>query len=129
GREARDDAHAPVRLLRRLPLSPSRLHDESGRVARRAARRSTAARQLRLLGIDRGRRPLRSPACVARRGVRLMRYDLQVHTDASPCSATPPKKVAAAAADAGLDGIVVTDHDTLANVDRVREHAPARLDV
>ncbi len=58
-----------------------------------------------------------------------MRYDLQVHTDASPCSATPPKKVAAAAADAGLDGIVVTDHDTLANVERVREHAPGRLDV
>lgn len=58
-----------------------------------------------------------------------MRYDLQVHTDASPCSATPPKKVAAAAAKAGLDGIVVTDHDTLENVARVREHAPPELDV
>jgi predicted metal-dependent phosphoesterase TrpH len=58
-----------------------------------------------------------------------MRYDLQVHTDASPCSATPPKKVAAAAADAGLDGIVVTDHDTLENVERVREHASDRLAV
>jgi predicted metal-dependent phosphoesterase TrpH len=58
-----------------------------------------------------------------------MQYDLQVHTDASPCSATPPKKVAAAAAEAGLDGIVVTDHDTLENVGRVREHAPSSLDV
>jgi hypothetical protein len=58
-----------------------------------------------------------------------MRYDLQVHTDASPCSATSPRKVAAAASKAGLDGIVVTDHDTLGNVARVREHAPEGLDV
>jgi predicted metal-dependent phosphoesterase TrpH len=58
-----------------------------------------------------------------------MRYDLQVHTDASPCSATSPEQVAAAAADAGLDGIVVTDHDTLENVARVREHAPNRIAV
>jgi predicted metal-dependent phosphoesterase TrpH len=58
-----------------------------------------------------------------------MRYDLQVHTDASPCSATAPEAVAAAAADAWLDGIVVTDHDTLANVARVREHAPDRVEV
>lgn len=59
----------------------------------------------------------------------MKRYDLQVHTDASPCSATPPEEVAAAAADAGLDGIVVTDHDTLANVDRVRAAAPEGLNV
>jgi predicted metal-dependent phosphoesterase TrpH len=58
-----------------------------------------------------------------------MRYDLQVHTDASPCSATPPEKVTDAAERANLDGIVVTDHDTLANVDCVRECAPDGLDV
>ena len=58
-----------------------------------------------------------------------MRYDLQVHTDASPCSATPPEDVAKAATRANLDGIVVTDHDTLANVARVRECAPEGLDV
>jgi predicted metal-dependent phosphoesterase TrpH len=58
-----------------------------------------------------------------------MRYDLHVHTDASPCSATSPERVAAAATNAGLDGIVVTDHDTLENVARVREHAPDRVDV
>ena len=58
-----------------------------------------------------------------------MNYDLQVHTDASPCSATPPEDVAEAAANAGLDGIVVTDHDTLANVDAVRAAAPNALDV
>ncbi|WP_265108768.1 PHP domain-containing protein [Halosolutus halophilus] len=57
------------------------------------------------------------------------RYDLQVHTDASPCSSASPDRVAAAAADAGLDGIAVTDHDTLANVDAVRDAAPDDLDV
>lgn len=57
------------------------------------------------------------------------RYDLQVHTDASPCSSTPPERVAAAAVDAGLDGIAVTDHDTLANVDAVREASPSDLEV
>ncbi|WP_339106051.1 PHP domain-containing protein [Haloterrigena salinisoli] len=57
------------------------------------------------------------------------RYDLQVHTNASPCSSTPPERVAEAAADAGLDGIAVTDHDTLANVDAVRDAAPADLEV
>ncbi len=58
-----------------------------------------------------------------------MRYDLQVHTNVSPCSATPPEKVVEAAEHANLDGIVVTDHDTLANVERVRECASSRLDV
>jgi hypothetical protein len=56
-------------------------------------------------------------------------YDLQVHTDASPCSSTPAKRVVAAATAAGLDGIVVTDHDTVANVAAVREFAPATVDV
>ena len=57
------------------------------------------------------------------------RYDLQVHTDASPCSATSPAAVARAAGEANLDGIVVTDHDTLENVARVRSCAPDDLDV
>ncbi|QLK27611.1 PHP domain-containing protein [Natrinema zhouii] len=57
------------------------------------------------------------------------RYDLQVHTNASPCSSTPPERVAEAAVDAGLDGIAVTDHDTLANVDAVRDAAPDDLEV
>jgi predicted metal-dependent phosphoesterase TrpH len=58
-----------------------------------------------------------------------MRYDLHVHTNASPCSATPPENVARAAAQANLDGIVVTDHDTLVNTERVRECAPDGLAV
>ncbi|NKE37885.1 PHP domain-containing protein [Natronococcus sp. JC468] len=57
------------------------------------------------------------------------RYDLQVHTNASPCSSTSPERVATAAVDAELDGIAVTDHDTVANVEVVRETAPDTLDV
>ncbi|ELY61018.1 PHP domain-containing protein [Natronococcus jeotgali] len=62
-------------------------------------------------------------------GAATRRYDLQVHTDASPCSRAPPERVAAAAVDAGLDGIAVTDHDTLANVEAVRNAAPDDLEV
>lgn len=57
------------------------------------------------------------------------RYDLQVHTDASPCSATPPSRVVEAAVAAGLDGIVITDHDTTVNVEAAQSHAPAAFDV
>ncbi|WP_254536200.1 PHP domain-containing protein [Halomarina litorea] len=56
-------------------------------------------------------------------------YDLQTHTDASPCSRTPPDRVARAAVDAGLDGIAVTDHDTTENVAAVRAAAPPGLEV
>ncbi|MFC4987387.1 PHP domain-containing protein [Saliphagus infecundisoli] len=59
----------------------------------------------------------------------IRRFDLQVHTNASPCSSTPPERVVAAAVDAGLDGIAITDHDTVANVKAVREAAPDALDV
>jgi hypothetical protein len=57
------------------------------------------------------------------------RYDLQVHTDASPCARSSPEAVVAAAVEAGLDGVAVTDHDTVANVAAVREHAPSDLAV
>lgn len=57
------------------------------------------------------------------------RYDLHVHTDASPCSSTSPRAVARGAVDAGLDGIVVTDHDTMENVAAVRAVAPESLTV
>lgn len=59
----------------------------------------------------------------------IRRFDLQVHTNASPCSSTSPERVAAAAVDAGLDGIAITDHDTVANVEAVREAAPDALNV
>jgi hypothetical protein len=66
---------------------------------------------------------MRNPKSMTRR------YDLQVHTDASPCSSTPPRAVVAAATDAGLDGIAVTDHDTVRNVAAVRDRAPPTLEV
>lgn len=57
------------------------------------------------------------------------RYDLQVHTDASPCSRSTPGDVVDAAIAAGLDGIVVTDHDTMTNVRAVQKAAPPELTV
>lgn len=58
-----------------------------------------------------------------------MRVDLQVHTDASPCSRASPADIASAAVSAGLDGLAVTDHDTLAGVAGVRAAAPDALTV
>ncbi len=49
--------------------------------------------------------------------------DTHVHTDASYDSSASVEDVVAAAVDTGLDGIVVTDHDTTANVDAAREAA------
>lgn len=56
-------------------------------------------------------------------------YDLQVHTDASPCSAMTPERLVDAALEAGLDGVAVTDHDTAEGARRVEEAAPPSLDV
>lgn len=56
----------------------------------------------------------------------IRRYDLQVHTDASPCSAASPAQVAIAAVEAGLDGVAITNHDTTDGVSEVR-HAVAGL--
>lgn len=57
------------------------------------------------------------------------RYDLQVHTDASPCSRAAPSDVVEAALAADLDGIAITNHDTLDGVAQVRSHAPPELTV
>ncbi|PSP73981.1 histidinol-phosphatase [Halobacteriales archaeon QS_3_64_16] len=51
------------------------------------------------------------------------RYDLQVHTDASPCSAATPAQVARAASEANLDGIAITNHDTTEGIREVRRAA------
>ena len=59
----------------------------------------------------------------------MKRYDLHVHTDASPCSRASPEDVVDAAIAAGLDGIAVTDHDTTENVARVEALAPSDLHV
>lgn len=50
----------------------------------------------------------------------IRRYDLQVHTDASPCSAATPAQIAHAASEANLDGIAITNHDTTEGVREVR---------
>ncbi|UIP00990.1 PHP domain-containing protein [Halobaculum sp. CBA1158] len=59
----------------------------------------------------------------------MKQYDLQVHTDASPCSRASPADVVDAAIDAGLEGIAITNHDTLAGYDEVADLAPADLNV
>ncbi|MFC4440085.1 MULTISPECIES: PHP domain-containing protein [Natrialbaceae] len=59
----------------------------------------------------------------------MKRYDLQVHTDASPCSRAAPRDVVSAALDAGLDGIAITNHDTLDGYDEVNSLASERLTV
>ena len=59
----------------------------------------------------------------------MRRYDLQVHTDASPCSRAAPTEVVDAAVSADLDGIAITNHDTLEGYEAVRSHAPEELTV
>lgn len=59
----------------------------------------------------------------------MKQYDLQVHTDASPCSRAAPADVVDAAVDAELDGIAITNHDTLAGYDEVANLAPNGLTV
>lgn len=59
----------------------------------------------------------------------MKRYDLQVHTCASPCSNMTPEEVVEATSRADLDGIAITDHDTVENIDRVSELAPPDLNV
>ena len=56
-------------------------------------------------------------------------YDLQVHTDSSPCSRAAPADIVEAALEAGLDGLAITNHDTLAGYDEVDELAPPELTV
>lgn len=57
------------------------------------------------------------------------RYDLQVHTDASPCSLAAPEIVVETAVSAGFDGIAITDHDTTEGVEAARAAAPEGFDV
>lgn len=59
----------------------------------------------------------------------MRRYDLQVHTDASPCSRAAPRDVVEAARERGLDGIAITNHDTLEGYAAVDELAPDELTV
>lgn len=57
------------------------------------------------------------------------RFDLHVHTEASPCSQATPSDIVDAARGADLDGVAITDHDTMVGVARVREAAPSSITV
>ena len=59
----------------------------------------------------------------------MTRYDLHMHTNASPCSRAQPEAIVNAAVGAGMDGIAITDHDTLENYPAVRDAAPPELQV
>lgn len=50
-----------------------------------------------------------------------MRFDLHVHTDISPCSRLPLEDILAHARSMGLDGVCLTDHDTMEATARVTE--------
>jgi predicted metal-dependent phosphoesterase TrpH len=57
------------------------------------------------------------------------RFDLQVHTDASPCSGASPADIVDGAVRAGLNGIAITNHDTVKGYAAVNDLAPAELTV
>ena len=59
----------------------------------------------------------------------MRRYDLQVHTDASPCSRAKPSEIVDAAIKNNLNGIAITNHDTLDGYEQVRTLAPNELTV
>lgn len=50
-----------------------------------------------------------------------MRFDLHVHTDISPCSNLALETILTRAQGLGLDGICLTDHDTMDVLSSVRE--------
>lgn len=58
-----------------------------------------------------------------------MKVDLHIHTDASQCSTASPASIVEAALSVGLDGIAITDHDTMVNVEAVEDLAPPALEV
>lgn len=67
-----------------------------------------------------------SKAVAQRDGLRFKKLDLHTHTPASKCfkdSNVTPKQIVEAAVNAGLDGIAITDHNSGALVDLVKEAA------
>lgn len=59
-----------------------------------------------------------------------MKYDLHVHTSYSKkCGYTSPKNAVKAAVKYGLDGIAITDHDTIKGALQAKEYSPGFFDV
>jgi predicted metal-dependent phosphoesterase TrpH len=54
-----------------------------------------------------------------------MRFDLHVHTCISPCSVLEPEDILRHARTRGLDGVCITDHDTMAIVSHLAEGVQA----
>lgn len=50
-----------------------------------------------------------------------MRFDLHIHSDLSPCSDLSIQEILDCAAARGLDGVCITDHDTMAIRERLDE--------
>lgn len=59
----------------------------------------------------------------------VQQYDLHIHTEVSPCSGNSPEEIVEAAINRGLDGIAVTDHDTVVGARQVADVAPSELEV
>jgi predicted metal-dependent phosphoesterase TrpH len=57
------------------------------------------------------------------------RYDLHLHTEVSPCSRSSPDDIVEAALNRNLDGVAVTDHDTVTGARAVADTAPPELEV
>ncbi|WP_321418846.1 PHP domain-containing protein [uncultured Methanomethylovorans sp.] len=59
-----------------------------------------------------------------------MKYDLHTHTKYSPrCGYMEPKTIVKLARKRGLDGIAITDHDTIKGSMKTREYADKSLEV
>ncbi|SEA38146.1 hypothetical protein SAMN04488065_2897 [Haloplanus vescus] len=56
-------------------------------------------------------------------------YDIHVHTRVSPCSRNEPEDIIDRAVAAGLDGIAVTDHDSVQGGVDVATLAPPELEI
>lgn len=50
----------------------------------------------------------------------MVRYDLHIHTNCSMCSIAKPEKILKIAKKKGMNGIAVTDHDTIKGAEIVR---------
>jgi len=59
----------------------------------------------------------------------MRKFDLHVHTSVSPCSGANPASIVSKAVDRGLDGIAITDHDTVRGVHAVERAAPPDLTI
>lgn len=58
-----------------------------------------------------------------------MKYDLHIHSKFSPCSNMEPKEIIRQAISKGLDGIAITDHNTIRGAVVAKQLNKTRLDI